>query len=234
MSTEPFFVRRTGFFVRRTGFFVRRTGFFVRRTPFIVRQASYVSIFVPSISKTKSICQRTFFTCRTTILPRKGKLLQIHQPPPTSTLTKAISKAGLIYPRTVGHENDSDITWCKVVIGFPNPKTRSPEYNTIPKAMKRKMEQQRIPGFVGSTADQGAAIPAHALTIPPFSHRAPIWQSNTRRGQRFTECFHYLLRDIAKKHKNNLENLLRAPVAGPAAPVVAVNDRKSSRNICTE
>jgi len=37
--------------------------------------------------------------------------------------------------------------------------------------------------------------------------------------------------------KNNLENLLRAPVAGPAssaAPVSAVNDRKSSQNICTE
>jgi hypothetical protein len=192
------------------------------------------------ISKTKSICQRTFFTRRTTILKRKGKLLQIHQPPPTSTLTMAVSKAGFVYPRTAGHENDGDITWCKFVIGFPNPSTRSPEYNTFRKAMKRKMEQERIPGFVGSTADQWAAIQAHALTIPPVPHRAPLWQTNTRRGQRFTECFDYLLRDIAKKHKNNLENLLRAPVAGPAAPaapaapVAAVNDRKSSQNICTE
>ena len=106
--------------------------------------------------------------------------------------------------------------------------------------MKRKMEQDRIPGFVGSTADQWAAIQAHALTIPPVPHRAPLWQTNTRRGQRFTECFDYLLKDIAKKHKNNLENLLRAPVAGPAgpagpaAPVAAVDDRKSSQNICNK
>jgi len=149
----------------------------------------------------------------------------------------AVSKAGFVYPRTAGHENDGDITWCKFVISFQNPSTRSPEYNTFRKAMKRKMEQERIPGFVGSTADQWAAIQAHALTIPPVPHRAPLWQTNTRRGQPFTVCFDYLLRDIAKKHKNNLENLLRAPVAGPAgpaAPVAAVNDRKSSHNICTE
>ena len=106
--------------------------------------------------------------------------------------------------------------------------------------MKRKMEQERILGFVGSTADQWAGIQAHALSIPPVPYRAPLWQTNTRRGQRFTECFAYLLRDIAKKHKNNLENLLRAPVAGlaghagPAAPVATVNDRKSPQNICTE
>jgi len=149
----------------------------------------------------------------------------------------AVSKAGFVYPRTAGHENDGDISWCKFVIGFPNPSTRAPEYNTFRKAMKRKMEQERMPGFVGSTANQWAAIQAYALTIPPVPDRAPLWQTNTRRGQRFTECFDYLLRDIAKKHKNNLENLLRAPVAGPAHPAVpvpAVNDRKSSQNICTE
>ena len=106
--------------------------------------------------------------------------------------------------------------------------------------MKSKMEQQRIPGFVGSTADRWAAIEAPGLTIPPVPHRAPFWQTNTRRGQRFTVSFDYLLKDIAKKHKNNLENLLRAPVAslggpaGPAGPFAAVNDRKSSQNICPE
>jgi len=149
----------------------------------------------------------------------------------------AVSKPGFVYPRTAGHENDGDITWGKFIIGFPNPSTRSPEYNTFRKAMKRKMEQERILGFVGSTAHQWAAILAHALTIPPVPHRAPLGQTNTRRGQRFTECFDYLLRDIAKKHKNNLENLLRAAVAGPAGPappVAAVNDRKSCQNICTE
>jgi len=149
----------------------------------------------------------------------------------------AVSKAEFVYPRTAGHENDGDITWCKFVIGFPNPSTRSPEYNTFRKAIKRKMEQESITGFVSSTADQWAGIQAHALTIPPVPHRAPLWQTNTRRAQRFTECFDYLLRDIAKKSKDNLDNLLRAPVAGPAGPappVAAVNDRKSSQNICTE
>jgi len=149
----------------------------------------------------------------------------------------AVSKAGFVYSRTAGHENDGDITWSKFIIDFPNPSTRSPEYNTFRKAMKRKMVQERIPGFVGSPAHQWAAIQAHALTIPPVLHRAPLGQTNTRRCQLFTQCFDYLLRDIAKKHKNNLENLLRGPVAGPAGPatpVAAVNDRKSSQNICTE
>ena len=158
----------------------------------------------------------------------------------------AVSKAGFVYPKTADHENNGDITRCKFVIGFPNPKNRSSEYNTFRKAMKRKMEQERIPGFVVSTANQWAAIQAYALTIPPVAHRAPRWQTKTRRGQWFTECFDYLLRDIAKKDKNNLENLLRARVAGlagpaspadpagPAAPVAAVNDRKSAQNICTE
>ena len=158
----------------------------------------------------------------------------------------AVSKAGFVYPRTAGDENNGDITWCKFVIGFPNPKTLSPEYNIFWKAMKGKMEQERIPGFVDSTADQWPAILAHALTILPVPHRAPLWQTNTRRDQLFTECFDYLRRDIAKKHKNNFENLLSAPVAGlaspagpagpasPAAPVAALNDRRSSQNICTE
>ena len=143
----------------------------------------------------------------------------------------AVSKAGFVYPRTAGHEKDGDITWCKFIIGFHNPSTRSPEYNTFRKAMKRKMGQERIPGFVGSTAKQWAAIQAHALTIPPVPHWAPLWHTNRRRGQRFTECYYYLLRDIVKKHKNNLENLLRAPVAGPVAPV---KDCMSSQNICSE
>ena len=143
-----------------------------------------------------------------------------------------------------GHENDGDIFCCKLIIGFPNPKTRSPGYNTFRKAMKSKMEQEGIPGFVGSTADQWVAIQAHALTLPPFPHRAPLWQTNTRRGQRFTELFDYLLREIVKKHQNNLVNVLRVPgpaspaspagSAGSAAPVAAVNDCNSSQNICTE
>ena len=112
--------------------------------------------------------------------------------------------------------------------------------------MKRKIEQERIPGFVGSTANQRAPILAHALSISPVPYRVPLRQTNRRRGQWFTECFDSLQRDLVNKHKYNLENLLRAPVAGlaspagpagpadPAAPVAAVNARKSSQNICTE
>ena len=53
----------------------------------------------------------------------------------------------------------------------------------------------------------------------------------------------FLIRDIARKHKHNLEKFLRIPVASPAGPadpavpdalVAAVNDRKSSQNICTQ
>ena len=33
---------------------------------------------------------------------------------------------------------------------------------------------------------------------------------------------------------NKFEDLVSAPVAGPAAPVTAVNESKSSRNIWTE
>ena len=164
-------------------------------------------------------------------------LLQIFQPHPISTLTMAVSKGGFDYPRTVGHENDGDISWCKLVIGFANPKTGSPEYNTFRNVMTHKMEQERIPGCVGSRADQWAAIQAHTLILPAVPYRARLWQTNTRRGQRFTECFDYLLRDIAKKHHNKLVNLLRVPVAspaGPGAPVAVLNDRKSSQKICTK
>ena len=150
----------------------------------------------------------------------------------------APSKAGFVYPRTPGHDDDGNITWCKFVIGFPNLSTRSPEYNKFWKAMQRNIEQDRIPYFVGSTADQWAAIWTYALTVPPVvPHRAPLWQTNTRRDQRFTECFDFLRRDIARKHKHNLEKLSRIPVASPAVPatpVAAVNDRKLSQNICTQ
>ena len=113
--------------------------------------------------------------------------------------------------------------------------------------MQRKMERDRIPGFVGSTADQWVAIQTYALSVPPVvQYRAPLWQTNTRRGQQYTQCLNCLLRDIARKHNHNLEKLLRIPVAGPvrpigpagpagcAAPVAAVNDRKLSQNIGTE
>ena len=158
-----------------------------------------------------------------------------------------VSKVAFVYPTTAGYEeNDGDMACCKFILGLPNPKTRSPEYDTFPKTMKRKMDQGKIPGSVGSRADQWGAIQADELTITHVPHLAPLWQTNTRRGQWFTGCFDYLLRNIAKKDNNNVENFLRVPLAGlacltgttgpagTAAPVAAVNDRKSSQNICTE
>jgi len=79
--------------------------------------------------------------------------------------------------------------------------------------MKRKMEQDRIPGWKQSTAGQWAAIQAHALTLRPVSQRSRLWQVNNPRGECFTECLDLLLKDIAKKHHGILRDILRAPVA---------------------
>lgn len=151
----------------------------------------------------------------------------------------AASKVGLVYPKSQGHENDGDINWCKYVCGFPNPRTFGPEYKAFRNAMKRKMEQDRIPGWKQSTAAQWAAIQAHALTVSPISRRAALWQAVTTRGERFTECLDFLLKDIAKKHQNALTELLKAQqvavVAAPvAAPVAVGNDRKFPQTVRIE
>jgi len=99
--------------------------------------------------------------------------------------------------------------------------------------MKRKMEQDRIPGWKQSTAGQWAAIQAHALTLRPVSQRSGLWQPSNPRGERFTECLDFLLKDIAKKHQGILRDMLRAPVAAvPVAdPTPARNDRKLSPSV---
>ena len=66
--------------------------------------------------------------------------------------------------------------------------------------MKRKMEQDRIPGWKQSTAAQWAAIQAYAITLQPVSRRSGLWQANNLHGEHFTECIDFLLTDIAKKH----------------------------------
>ena len=71
--------------------------------------------------------------------------------------------------------------------------------------------------------------PAEHLTV-----RAALWQTDTARGECFTKCLDFLLKDIAKKHKLSLTRLLAAqlvptiaPVTPPvAAPVAVGNDRK--------
>ena len=104
--------------------------------------------------------------------------------------------------------------------------------------MKRMMEQDRIPGWKGSTAAQWAAIQVYALATPPVTVRAALWQTDTARGERFTECLDSLLKDIAKNYKPSLTQLLAAqpvptvapgaaPCAAPvSAPVGVGNDGK--------
>jgi len=145
----------------------------------------------------------------------------------------AASKVGLSFEKSASFKNDGDVTWCKHVCGFPHPRTYSPEYKAWRNAMKRKMEQDRIPGWKQSTAGQWAAIQAHALTLRPVSQRSGLWQANNPRGERFTECLDFLLKDIAKKHQGILRDMLRAPVAAvPVAdPTPARNDRKLSPSV---
>jgi len=59
--------------------------------------------------------------------------------------------------------------------------------------MKRKMEQDRIPGLKGSTAPHPAVIQAYALATLPITVRTALWQTDTVRGERFTECLDILL-----------------------------------------
>jgi len=91
----------------------------------------------------------------------------------------AASKVGLSIEKSVSFKNDGDVTWCKQVCGFPHPRTYIPEYEAWRKAMKRKIEQERIPEWNQSTAGQWAAIQAYALTLRAVSQRSGLWQANT-------------------------------------------------------
>jgi len=149
------------------------------------------------------------------------------------TITMAASKVGLSFEKSASFKNDGEVTGCKYVCGFPHPRTYSPEYKVWRNAMKRKMEQDRIPGWKQSTGGQWVAIQAYALTLRPVSQRSGLWQANNPCGQRFTECLDLLLKDIAKKHQRILRDMLRAPVAAvPVAdPTPARNDRKLSPSV---
>jgi len=57
--------------------------------------------------------------------------------------------------------------------------------------MKCKIEQDRIPGWKGSTAALWAAIQGYALATPPVTVRAVLWQRDTVWGERFTECLDF-------------------------------------------
>jgi len=100
--------------------------------------------------------------------------------------------------------------------------------------MKRKMEQDRIPGWKQSRGAQWAAIQAYAITLQPVSRRSGLWQANNLRRERFTECLDLLLKDIAKKHQRILTDMLKVqPVAAIAVadPAPARNDRKLAPSV---
>jgi len=144
------------------------------------------------------------------------------------------SKGGCTYKKTPGHENDGNISWCKYVCGFLEPGITNQDYCSWQNGMKCKMEQDRIPSWRQSADAQWAAIQAHSVTLAPVatpgSGRAALWQTNTVRGRRFTECLDILLKNVAKNHRNTLESLTRgrgAPIV--AAPIPARNDRKLSQ-----
>ena len=83
---------------------------------------------------------------------------------------------------------------------------------------------------------QWAAIQVHSLTLAPIASaggsRAALWQVDSRRARRFTECLDFLIKDIAKEHRSTLERLAKEREDAVAAPIAAGNNRKLSQNVC--
>ena len=139
------------------------------------------------------------------------------------------SKSGLTCPRTKGHENDGTVNWSKHICHFPNPPTTDSEYKAWRDAVFHRMQQDDIPSRALATPEQWTAIQAYGLSLEPLASngRAALWQPDKNSGLRFTECYDYLLRDIAKKHSKTLARLgVALPPAVPAAPALAANNCK--------
>ena len=129
----------------------------------------------------------------------------------------------------MGHENEGTVNWCKHIRRFPNPLTTDPEYKAWQDAVFYRMQQDDIPSRALATAGQWMAIQAYGLSLEPLASngRAALWQQDTNSGLRFTECYDYLLRDIAKKHSKTLACLgVALPPAVPATPALAANNRR--------
>jgi len=127
------------------------------------------------------------------------------------------------------------VNWNKHIWGFPQPLTYGQEYNAWLKALKRKMEQDRIPGCKQSTAAQWAAIQPYAITLQPVSQRSGLWQVNNLCGECVTKCLDVLLTDIAKNPQRILTDRLKVqPIATVAVvdPAPARNDRKVAPSVC--
>jgi len=146
----------------------------------------------------------------------------------------AASKVGLTFEKSGAFKNAGDVNWCKYICGFPYPRTYGQEYKAWRNAMKRKMEQDRIPGWKQSTAAQWGAIQAYAIRLQPVSRRSGLWQANNLRGEHFTECLDFLLKDIAKKHQRILTDMLKVQPVAPIAvadPAPARKDRKLAPSV---
>ena len=112
----------------------------------------------------------------------------------------AALKVGLTFEKLGAFKNASDVNRCKHICGFPHQQTSGQEYKAWQNAMKRKMEQDRFPGWKQSTAAQKAAIQAYAIALQPVSQRSGLWKANNLHGERFTGCLDHLLKDIAKEN----------------------------------
>jgi len=146
----------------------------------------------------------------------------------------AASKVGLTFEKSRAFEKAGDVNWCNHICSFPHPRTYGQQYKAWRNAMKHKMEQDRITRWKQSTAVHWAAIQGYAITLQPVSRRAGLWQANNLRGERFTECLDFLLKDIAKKHQRILTDMLNVQPVGAIAvadPAPARNDRKFAPSI---
>jgi len=112
----------------------------------------------------------------------------------------AASKVGLTFEKSGAFKNAEDVNWCRDICGFPHPQTHGQEYKAWRNAMKRKMEQDGIPGWQQSTATQWTGIQAYAITLQPVTQRSGLGQANNLGGESFTKCLDFGLKDIAKKH----------------------------------
>ena len=165
----------------------------------------------------------------------KKSLFPIQQPSPTPTsITMAAPKVGLTFENSGAFKNASNVNWCKHILLFPHPRTYGQQYKAWRNAMKCKIEQDRIPRWKQSTPAQWAAIQAYAISLQPVSQRSGLWQANNFRGERFTQCLDFLLKDIAKQHQRILTDMLKVqPVAAIAVgdPAPTSNDGKLAPSV---
>ena len=91
------------------------------------------------------------------------------------------------------------------------------------------MQQDGIPSRALATPEQWTVIQAHGLSLEPLASngRAALKQQDTISGLRFTECYDYLVMDIAKKNSRTFAPLgVALPLAVFASPALARNNCK--------